>query len=309
MKWMIEKNQRVQLAFEQYKRVKAQRLKKLKPIKGLKFRKIIRPLMRLMLFCQRKFCGLKIEFINGKLEPTTKQRVFAVSHIGKWDFEIINEALRPHFHILASDFINMHGKFAGWAMNAFGVIFVDEQDKEDRANSKKMMEAVLRQGDNMMIFPEAAWNLSENELIYDIAFGTVDIAMATDSVITPICMEQYGKRFVINVGKNYVPSDKVASTQELRDIMATLKWEIWEQEGITSRFDIPYDYWDRFLQKRVSEWPGYDIHAQITDTFIPKCKKEYYEILRDMRKVKLTDKNCFMIMDKDRFITKFVEKV
>ena len=27
--------------------------------------------------------------------------------------------------------------------DAFGVIFVDEQDKEDRANSKKMMEAVL----------------------------------------------------------------------------------------------------------------------------------------------------------------------
>ena len=104
------------LAFEKYKRLKLQRLLEVKPIKWLRFRKTIRPLMRLMLFVQRKFCGLEIEFINGKLEPTTKQRIFAVSHIGKWDFEIINEVLKPHFHILASDFINMHGKFAGWAM-------------------------------------------------------------------------------------------------------------------------------------------------------------------------------------------------
>lgn len=292
------------LAFEKYKRLKLQRLLEVKPIKWLRFRKTIRPLMRLMLFCQRKFCGLEIEFINGKLEPTTKQRVFAVSHIGKWDFEIINEVLKPHFHILASDFINMHGKFAGWAMNAFGVIFVDEQDKEDRANSKKMMEAVLRQGDNMMIFPEAVWNLSENEIIYDIAFGAVDIAIATDSVIVPISMEQYGKRFVINIGTNFTPADKVDSTRELRDRMASLKYAIWEKEGIICRADVAYDYWDRFVTERISEWPGYDIHAQVTDVWIPKCKREYFEILRDMRNLNITEKNCFMVMDKELYIDK-----
>ena len=80
--------------------------------------------------------------------------------------------------------------------------------------------------------------LSENEIIYDIAFGAVDIAMATDSVIVPISMEQYGKRFVINIGSNFIPTDKVDSTRELRDRMASLKYAIWEKEGITCRADI-----------------------------------------------------------------------
>lgn len=300
--YLSKQSSKQRIAFEQYKVKKAERLKDNKPIKRLWFRKAIRPLMRVVLWCQRKICGFSIEFINSELEPTDKQRVFAVSHIGKWDFEIVNEVIKPHFHILASDFMNMHGKFAGYAMNAFGVIFVDEQDKEDRANTKKMMEAVLLQGDNMMIFPEAAWNLSENEIIYDIAFGTVDVAMATDSVIVPISMEQYGKRFVINIGKNFIPTNKVDSTRELRDIMATLKYEIWEREGITKRSDIPYDYWDKFLRERVSEWPGYDMHAQVTDTFIPKYKKEFFSILRDMRNLVITEKNCFMVMDKKTFI-------
>lgn len=125
------------IAFEQYKVKKSERLKDNKPIKHLWLRKAFRPLMRAMLWCQRKICGFSIEFINSELEPTDKQRVFAVSHIGKWDFEIVNEVIKPHFHILASDFMNMHGKFVGYAMNAFGVIFVDEQDKEDRANTRR----------------------------------------------------------------------------------------------------------------------------------------------------------------------------
>lgn len=296
------KKEKQRLAFEKYKREKEKRLSKKKPIKWIRLKKMIRPAMRAVLKFQRKICGFTIEYVNKELELTNKQHVFAVSHIGKWDFEIVNEALKPHFHILASDFMNMHGNFSGYAMNAFGVVFVDEQDKADRANTKKMMEAVLRQGDNIMIFPEAAWNFSENEMIYDIAFGAVDIAMATDSVIVPISLEQYGKRFVINIGKNYVPANKEGSTRELRDIMATLKYEIWEREGMTHRSDIPYDYWEKFLKERVSEWPGYDMHAQVTDTFIPKYKKEYFAVLKDMRKLKITEKNCFLVMDKKNFI-------
>lgn len=55
-------------------------------------------------------------------------------------------------------------------------------------------------------------------------------------------------------------------------------------------------------RERVSEWSGYDMHAQVTDTFIPKYKKEYFAVLKDMRKLKITKKNCFLVMDKKNFI-------
>lgn len=196
---MNEQKQR--LRFEKYKQVKAERLTHKKPVKGVRFRKLIRPLMRLCLTVQRKMYGFTVELMSDYYEKSDKQIVFAVSHIGKWDFEIVNEIIKDHFYVIAADFMHMYGNVAGGFLNAFGVIYVDEFDKEDRTNSRKMMEAVLRQKDNVMIFPEGSWNFSENELIYDLPFGCVDMALATDSVIVPICIEQYGKRFVVNIGK------------------------------------------------------------------------------------------------------------
>ncbi len=273
--------QKHRLRFERYKQKKAERLNHKNPVKGVCFRKFIRPFMRLCLAIQRKMHGFKVELISGYYEKKDKQIVFAVSHIGKWDYEIVNEIIKDHFYVIAADFMHMYGNSAGGFLNAFGVIYIDELDKEDRINSRKMMEAVLRQKDNMLIFPEGTWNFSENELIYDLPFGCVDMALATDSVIIPICVEQYQKRFVVNIGKQFVPTDRVASTQELRDIMATLKFEIWEREGITGRDSIPYDYWNKFLCERVNEWWGYNMREQLINTWLPPEKKnicKYYGI-------------------------------
>ena len=82
------------LCFERYKRIKVERLDHKNPIKGMKFRKIIRPIMRLCLLVQRKICGLRIELISEYYGKSDKQIVFVVSHIGKWDFEIVNEIIK-----------------------------------------------------------------------------------------------------------------------------------------------------------------------------------------------------------------------
>ncbi|MBR4607074.1 MAG: 1-acyl-sn-glycerol-3-phosphate acyltransferase [Lachnospiraceae bacterium] len=289
-------------AFELYKQKKKMCLAEEKRIKGGIFRKVLRPLLRFVLFMQRKLCGFKVEFINKALETTPKPRIFAVSHIGKWDFEIVNEIIKPQFYTLAADFMNMNGKLSGFFMNAFGVIFVDEYDKEDRHNTKELLKLYLKQGNNLMMFPEAAWNFSENEIIYDISWGCVEAAIDANAVIVPISVEQFGKRFVINVGRNFTPSEKETSIVELRDAMATMKWEIWDREKITTRRELPYDYWERFIRERIAEWPGYSIHEQITNTYIPRAKKEYFEVLRDMRRLKISSKNAFLIMGLDMFI-------
>lgn len=69
--------------FELYKQKKKECLAEKKLVKGTSFRKMLRPLLRFVLFLQRKMYGFKVEFINKTFEPTAKPRIFAVSHIGK----------------------------------------------------------------------------------------------------------------------------------------------------------------------------------------------------------------------------------
>lgn len=138
---------------------------------------------------------------------------------------------------------------------------------------------LLKAGNSMMLFPEGTWNLSENELIYDIPYGTASISIKTNTPIIPIAIEQYGNRFVINTGEKIMPDNSIPElTQKIRDIMASLKWEIWYKEGICKRNELDDDYWNGFVQQRVVEWAGYSMDEQIINTFVPKEKRTHLEL-------------------------------
>lgn len=138
------------------------------------------------------------------------------------------------------------------------------------------------------------------------------MALETGAVIVPISLEQYEdkKKFVINMGNvidlNRINEStrecKINKTSELRDILATLKYEIWEREGITKRSDIKSNYWSDFVLRRCTEWPGYDFHGQIDNCYIPKAKLEYWDLMRDLRNMKVSEANKFLFMKKDEFL-------
>lgn len=218
--------------------------------------------------------------------PQKRPVIFAVSHIGKWDIEILNEQISYHFYLIVSDFINTYGRIGGWFFKANGAIWVNEESRQDKANTKERMKQILKQGNNIMIFPEGTWNLSENEIIRDIAFGTADAAIQAGAAIVPIAIEQYGSRFFINMG-DLLPvddyADKMNLTVALRDILATLKWEIWEREGSQSRAELSDTYWGDFIAERRKEWPGYSMREQIINTYIPKEKLEYWQVQQDLK--------------------------
>lgn len=162
-----------------------------------------------------------------------------------------------------------------------------------------------------MLFPEGTWNLSPNELIYDIQLGTVDMAIETGAAIIPISVEIYDekKKFVINFGsvmeingdQDVTRDFMIQKTTQLRDTMATLKYEIWEQEGVFRREDITSDYWCKFVIKRCAEWWGYDFKEQIINCYIPKEKSEYWDLMRDLRNMRVSEENMFLFMKKDAF--------
>lgn len=250
-----------------------------------KVRQFLRPILRKLLYVQRKINGFTVECLNEIHMEKEEALIIAVTHIGKWDFEIINEKIEYPFWVLAADYIHMHKGLNALFLNANGIIYVNENSREDKGCSKNILIKLLDQGEKVMIFPEGTWNYSENEIIYDIAYGTADMAIQTGACVLPIAIEQCGKKFVINAGNkmDFVGMDKQQATRMLRDEMAALRWKIWEKQGIESRKAITDEYWRDFIQSRRKEWKGYSVREQIINTYIPQYKKEYLEVQKMLK--------------------------
>lgn len=327
-------NRYIRKKIARYKQKKAELVTSNKLIEGVEFHRRIHPILLFLLRVKSKLSRLTYEFVTDKRVDTKNGKtviyaiahigkfdyemiveacdIFAVSHIGKLDFEIVSEVIKKQYHVLAADFMHMKGTFSGVYLWTNGVVYIDVLDKNDRKNSRDLMVNILKQKGNIMIFPEGTWNLSLNEIIYDIQLGTVNMAMETGTVIIPISLEQYEeqKKFVINMGEpieqemayENIREYKIKKTSELRDIMAALKYEIWEREGITNRSDIKPNYWSDFVAHRCAEWWGYDLREQIDNCYIPKEKLEYWDLMHDLRNMKVREENSFLFVGKEIFL-------
>ncbi len=56
------------------------------------------------------------------------------------------------------------------------------------------------------------------------------------------------------------------------------------------------------MLRRCAKWPGYDFHGQIDNCYIPKAKLEYWDLMRDLRNMKVSEANKFLFMEKDEFL-------
>lgn len=92
------------------------------------------------------------------------------------------------------------------------------------------------------------------------------IGQAGNAIIVPAAVEQYGKRFKIRIGENFDMrtygadiSEKLNAINTLRDILATLKWEIWETEPQLKRCEISNEEWNKYIDSRFREWPYFNL--------------------------------------------------
>lgn len=123
----------------------------------------------------------------------------------------------------------------------------------------------LQNNGNLMYFIEGTWNISSNLPVLPCYWRIVDIAINGNAIIVLVVAEQYDKHFVINIGENFDMSKYDCTTvgksngiNDLRDILATLKWQIWEYMPINKYSDIIGDEWDKYKVDRYREWPCFN---------------------------------------------------
>lgn len=259
-----------------YQKFRQKEEKKLSKL-NLSRRQKLHPIILKIYTLKNRIDGITCEVLYDEHISTSSPKIFVPTHIGKYDIGAISEILKEHYYLLSGDFEHIQGTLEAVFLRYNGVFYFQEQDKADRkAVTEKMLE-FLKLGGNIMWFPEGTWNLTPNLPVLPCYWGIVDIAKEAKAEIIPIGAEQYGKHFKIAIGKNIkcenYGNDITGKTQaitEIRDALATLKWDIWESEEQIKRASITKEYWNAYVSDRLTEW---DFKQQWIDEMIFKPKK------------------------------------
>lgn len=269
-----------------------------------KVRQFIHPLLLGALHIYHIGKKIKIR-VNGSVKRTRKPIIFAVSHIGMYDVEIVLQSIQKHVYLLSADEDAMYRTFDGWFFDVNGVIYVNPEDKADKRIAIETAVKFLNKGRSLLWCPEGTWNLSPNYVILPIHYGIIEVAVRTNAVIIPIGLEQYDKPygidFIVNIGDPFEPkahfdgkltkAQKIVLAEMLRSDMARLKMDAWE---FANRTSIRPDYWNIFVAKRLAEWPHYTMDIIRQREFNPNGFISSVEVFSHLKDISIGPHNAFL---------------
>lgn len=161
--------------------------------KGSNVRKKIRPLFRQVLKL-----GNKLELIQEKKEfdrnSTDRPVIYVCSHGFKDD--VLNSILtiKDHSYVVFGNIDLFFNTFDGLCLWIYGTQLVDRYNPESKKAMKSKMNKMIEYGNNVIIFPEATWNMSPNNLIEKLHGGFYDVALSQDALVVPVITHKVGKK-------------------------------------------------------------------------------------------------------------------
>ena len=198
-------------------------------------------------------------------------KIYASSHVGRYDIESSLEAINEPAYFVMGDPEETYRNFEGLFLEKInGRICLDtgyqiydimmkkkdgldlsfeeqklyDEYKTDRHIGEIQCEESVKNGDNILIFPEGAWNVTER-LTQTLFPGTARIAINSSGIIIPIGIIRNGKKYTVNIGKEFNVkgaqiSDTADITSELKELINSLKGEIIFSDGseMTSRASL-----------------------------------------------------------------------
>lgn len=274
---------------------------------SLKTRQRLHRLLLMIFIIKNRLSGFSCKVIKDEREKTDRPTIFALTHVGKFDIEVSAVEIKEHFYLLSGDYEHLQGSVDGAFLLLNGVLYFNEKEKWDRAEVVNKMINLLKSGANLMYFPEGTWNLKPELPMLPCYWGIVDIAKKSNAIIVPVAVEQYGKRFKINIGKNFDMqqygtdvTEKSRAISTLRDVLASLKWEIWESEPPLVRKELNGNEWDEYISTRLAEWPYFTLDYIDDMIYKPKNIVHYSEVFAHLNNMNPTNQNAFLFNKKSK---------
>lgn len=268
-------------------------------------RKKIYNIVRKMMSTTRNF---EIEVFNKEKLNVEGPVIYSVNHSNCHDVPTISEISDEHFFLLAGvQRLRLVDKIAFFLL---GRVYVDRKNKESKQRSKEQMIDLVSKGNNLLIFPEGTWNVTPNKLTLPLNWGIIDIAKATGAVIKPINLEYIKDKCYVNIGDDIIvlPTDtKEDKIEELKEAMATLKWEILEMQGVFSRTSITEKDFECYSTDRFEEYKN--LNVQYEKDIIRKDSVDEEEVFEHFRYIELTADNAFLAKSQRSYLDKYGDEI
>lgn len=162
-----------------------------------------------------------------------KPKVYAVTHVGRYDIEASIITRNEQAVYLWGDPGKLYLSPEKFLIDRLGAIYIDTDHREDCHIGLENMIKHLKNGINIQIYPEGAWNIIPNKVVMPLYNGAIIAAIKGEANIIPVAIQEYGRKLYVSYGKE-MDSSKMSldnlkeETAKLRDEMATLKWELIE---------------------------------------------------------------------------------
>lgn len=269
---------------------------------GFKFRRFIKPALRPML---RLAAGRKIHIESyPKLEKGASY-IFASTH-SFVDDVITNFACvdRSAYMLVGTPDQVEHNPamYVAW-LN--GMVFVDKTDPQHRKDAVEKMVRVLENGSSVIVYPEGAWNNTENLLVQPLFASPWVLAQRTGCKVVPVAMyqEYKGKDIWYRAGEpmDLASMEKKDALDKLRDSMATLIYEMTVAHGTPlKRSELGPDPRTDYMELRKNEylctkWTKDDFDMEITiyrDKTLPPTPED---VRASFDNVKITPQNAAIL--------------
>jgi hypothetical protein len=123
----------------------------------------------------------------------------------------------------------------------------------------------------------------------------------TGAPVVPISTMMYGNRFYVSRGKalNLSLLNQSVALSELRDSLATLKWEIMEKYGFSTREELlngrsPAAYWNDHIEGYIAKQKVYEREEESHAHFMDKYDIEQLQAFEHLSKLIPSKENAFL---------------
>lgn len=159
--------------------------------KGIIVRNKIRPLLWKVLALSN---NLDLIIEKNEFKGSNRPVIYLASHAFKDD--AVNTVLtaKCNAYIVVGNIDLFFNTLDGFFLWLYGAQLVDRYDKESKHSMKNKMNKVIEYGSDILIYPEATWNLSPNKLMYNLHWGFYDVAQKNNAVVVPIITYKVGKK-------------------------------------------------------------------------------------------------------------------